>query len=78
MPELPGLPWRVRVFCGIERALCVAFGLGKTEKRLLKECMDLKREAEELLSALEERLREAFECSMRVVSNVMLFGYMVY
>jgi len=71
LPGLPGLPWRVRVFC-------VAFGLGKTEKRLLRECMDLKREAEELLSALEERLREAFECCMRVVSNVMLFGYMVY
>lgn len=53
MPELPGLPWRVRVFC-------VAFGLGKTEKRLLRECMDLKREGEELLRVGRRDLGRVF------------------
>jgi hypothetical protein len=43
-PDFPtNITWVQRVACGIERGFCVLYGLTRGEKRLLKECLELRR-----------------------------------
>lgn len=42
-PEFPtDISWAKRVGCGIERGICVLYGLTKSEKRLLRDCLELR------------------------------------